>query len=120
MKAFKENISKEEQTKMINEAVWKITEDTVRHLAHNISKIHVNSQAVDSDVYIQNWLLETDRETYDIVKQMIADKTNEYVVPDVSVTCQNDSCHKIYPINMDFNPAEFLSKSKNRNVQSRT
>jgi hypothetical protein len=109
-KITRENISEDEKAKLIKDNLWQLTADTVKALTLNISKIVADVDIVDNPAYIENWLLEADLDSYTAVQNQVEKIVAEYKIPKIKAECFD--CHKDFEIEVEFNPADFLSKSK--------
>lgn len=107
----KEDISEEEQQRIINSNLRDITAINISTMALNISKVSVSDSAVVSNSeHIKEWLLNVDRESFDQIKSAIENKNNEYQLPLTHVTCK--SCAQDFENELDFNAADFLKKGE--------
>ena len=97
----------EEKTKMFNESFKKLTDLNIDSLVSCIAAIHIKDGEVVRDRnLIREFLVNTDRQTYDTVHNLVNNFVGVNAVPPVEVTC--NECGKPYKVNLEFNQSNFF------------
>lgn len=102
------NITSDERNKIISANLTNLSIDKVRQIARNIEKVIVDQITVSNTEYIQEWLLNTDRQTFNDVMEAVSNKSAEYNLPKVKISC-NDCGHQDL-IDLEFDSSTFLNK----------
>lgn len=105
-----DDLTEDEKQKIANESLKQITEINIRSITNSIDKVVYENQTIDNQDFIQEWLLKTDRETFSEISDVVSTKNDEYQLPTKEFICKNSDCDHKHKIEIDFNPADFLSK----------
>ena len=108
----KQDINQEEQAKLINDNLWQLTDDAVKMMSYNIDRVIAKGAVVSDPQFIQQWIMDADRESYDKINRGINDKLDEYKMPRYSTECS--ACGTNFQAEIEFLPNEFLSSEQNQ------
>lgn len=105
-----ENISETEKKASLQESFEKINNLMIHVMSRGIAKIITpDNKTIKDPGFIEEWLGEIDRMTFDILKKKF-DEINAIGVPDnYHVTCNNEKCKKEFPITISYDPASFFA-----------
>lgn len=102
------NLSNEQKEKIIKESIYKLTEISVGRLSEYIEKIVINHETVHNTSYIQEFLNNADRKTFQKIKKGIEEKNNSYAMPKIPFKCSNVECGYEGDIDFQFDPGNFF------------
>lgn len=100
-------LSNEEKEKLLRDAVERLTNIAVKRLSFYIEKIALpDGNSVSDKKQIQEFIDNCDQKTYNLLKQSITDKNQEYKLPQIPVRC--DHCGNTEEKEFAFDPASFF------------
>lgn len=102
-------VDDETRKKLITTNLTNLSIDKVKQIARNIDRISTDTVTVNNTDQIQEWLTNTDRETFNKVVELINKKSSEYILPKVDIKCSE--CNHQYSTDIDFDAANFLSST---------
>jgi ribosomal protein S27E len=87
-------IDEEDKIARMNQALSKITEMTVRALAQNITIIKTPDATVSEPAYIEDFLNNTDRDFFNLIRNTITERKRKSELKPVSIECSE--CNNVY------------------------
>lgn len=95
-------INEEDKIARMNEALHRITEMTVRALAQNITIIKTPDANVTEPAYIEDFLNNTDREFFNLIRNTISERKRKSELKPVSIECSecNHTYQQTYTMDM--------------------
>ena len=101
------SLNEEEKTKIITEALSKLTEITVSRMYEFVDYIIIeDGSKIDNPAFIKEFIANADRETFDTINKEIQKRTSEYKLPDVNAICT--SCGHDNSRTLMFEPSTFF------------
>lgn len=110
MQLKNQNLTEEEKIEIIKAAVQRLTDISVSRLNEFIDKIVLPDNTVITDKkFINEFILNADRETFTKIKDSLAKISDEYKLPPIPITC--DNCGHKEERTFQFDPASFFVTS---------
>lgn len=104
------SLSEEEKTRIIREALAKLTDITVSRMHEYIDKIVLpTGESVTNSNFIKEFIANADRKTFDTINNTIQNKMKEYKLPTIPVKC--DACSHEDTRELVFEPSSFFAQS---------
>ena len=105
-----ESLTEQQKVQIIKDAVQRLTDISVNRLGEFIDKIVLPDNTIVTDkTFINEFITNTDRESFNTIKDAIASKAAEYKLPSVPLKC--DSCGHEDERQFQFDPASFFVTS---------
>ena len=102
------NLNEDEKTKIITEALAKLTEITVTRMYEFVDYIIINDGSkIDNPAFIKEFIANANRDTFDTINKEIQKRTSEYKLPDINAKCI--SCGHENPRTLMFEPSTFFA-----------
>jgi T4 bacteriophage base plate protein len=98
-----------EKAKLMQGIVKRVTEINVVQIADNIESIIINDQKVVERNLIEEFLTNTDLETYTAIKNRINELNASYKMPNMKIQCKN--CNHLFETNVELDPVTFFAPS---------
>jgi DNA-directed RNA polymerase subunit RPC12/RpoP len=102
-------IPEEERAKGMREIVKRVTEINVIQIADNIESIIAGDTKVSDRALIEDFLKNTDLETFTKIKNKINELNASYKMPSMHIRCSN--CNHEFESNIDLDPVTFFAPS---------
>ena len=101
-------ISQEEKQKLFNDSFKRLADLNIDSLVSCIAAVHIKDGEVVRDrAMIKDFLVNTDRQTYDNIHTLVENFVSINAVPPVDLTC--NECSKSYKVNLEFNQSNFFA-----------
>lgn len=102
------NLTEDDKTKIITDALKKLTEITVNRLHEFIDYIIIDDGTkIDNREFIKEFVANADRDTFNIINKATQEKSSEYKLPDVTTACT--SCGHDNTRALIFEPSTFFA-----------
>ena len=102
------NVPTEQKEKLVREAIKRLTDITVTRLVHYIEKVVMpDGKVVSEPKWLDEFINNCDQKTYNLLKDGISAKNEEYQLPKMNVTC--DKCGNVEEKEFQFDPASFFA-----------
>ena len=102
------NITTEQRAEIISNTMKKIAKNVNSRLAHSIAAIITPEfEKVTSHIEITEFIVQSDKDMFDKIKNLINDYVTGYKLPKLKVQCE--SCNQTYDTTIDFDPANFFA-----------
>jgi hypothetical protein len=100
-------LAPEDKQRMFEESFKKLTDLNIESLVACIRGIRTeDGETVYDQKLIKEFLINTDRQTYDTIHEMVLKFIGVNAVPPVELTC--NECAKQYKVNLEFNQSNFF------------
>jgi hypothetical protein len=103
------NIPEEERAKVMRDIVKRVTEINLIQITDNIESIMTEHETVTDRTLIEDFLKNTDLETYNKIKNRINELNASYKMPSMKVNCHN--CKHEFESNIELDPVTFFAPS---------
>lgn len=100
------DLEQEEKVKLFTEGFKRLTELNIESLVSCISSIRTGDYVVTNRDQIKEFLVNTDRQTFDDIHQMVKEFVGTNAVPPVEVACPE--CKETYKVGLEFNQTNFF------------
>ena len=101
------NLDETAKTKIVKEALTKLTEITVLRMHEFIEKIVLpTGETVDAYDFIKDFIENADRQTFSIISDAVKEKNTQYQLPKIPIKC--DSCGHSDERELVFDPSNFF------------
>lgn len=100
------DLDQEEKLRMFNESFKRLTDLSIESLVSCIASIQVDGQTVRDSKLIKEFLVNTNRQTYDDVHTLVQNFTGVNAVPPVDLNC--NECKESYKVGLEFNQTNFF------------
>ena len=100
------DLSEDEKQIKFKESFDKLTDLNVESLINSIESIIADGIKVTDEVLIKDFMNNTDRKTYELIKKSIEDYIAEYSMDPVNLKCHH--CEKEYQTKLEFNQSNFF------------
>lgn len=103
-----EGISTAQRQNILETAVKTLAQKLGMRLAESVSKITTEDGEVVADKeMIADFISNTDKATFDKIRDIINEYNSGYKIPDMTIKC--DSCDQTYESKLEFDPANFFA-----------
>lgn len=101
------DISQEEKQSLFNDSFKRLTDLNIDSLISCIAAVHIkDGEVVRDQALIKDFLVNTDRQTYDNIHTLVENFVGINAVPPVDLTC--NECSQPYKVNLEFNQSNFF------------
>jgi hypothetical protein len=103
-----EGISTAQRQNILESAVKTLAQKLGMRLAESVSKITTDDGEVVADkAMISDFISNTDKSTFDKIRNIITEYNSGYKIPDMTIKCE--SCDQTYESKLEFDPANFFA-----------
>ena len=104
------DLTLEQKQTILKDTIAKLGEITVSKLIEYIDYIILpNGNRVYEREFLQEFIDQADRKSFNQLKKGIENKNKEYRAPDLNFTCSNSACNHENTIRFEFNPSNFFA-----------
>lgn len=100
------DIPEEQKSEMFKEGFARLTQLNVDTIVSSIDSVTVDGAVVSNQGQIQEFLVNSDRKTYEDIRSAISESANEHAVEPVELTCAD--CNQTYLSGLEFNQSNFF------------
>jgi len=104
------DLTLEQKQKILKETIVKLGEITVSKLIEYIDYVMLpDGTRVYEREYLQEFVDQADRQSFEKLKKGIEGKNQQYAAPDLPFTCSNAECGHENIVRFEFNPSNFFA-----------
>ena len=103
--------NREEQQQVINRLFQDLANMQNDLFWYSIESVEVGNTVVNEREYIREWILNCDRDIFDVLKEQIEKNKDTWVTPMYTVICENNECGSENKIRVDLDQSNFFVKA---------
>ena len=104
------NLTMEQKQEILKETIQKLGEITVSKLIEYVDYVILpNGNRVHEREFLQEFIDQADRKSFDTLKKGIEEKNKQYRAPDLNFVCSNSECNHQNTVRFEFNPSNFFA-----------
>ena len=100
----------EQKQDILKETIAKLSEITVSKLIEYIDYVILpDGSRVSEREFLQEFIDQADRKSFDLLRKGIEEKNRQYTAPDLTFVCSNPECNHHNTVRFEFNPSNFFA-----------
>jgi hypothetical protein len=104
------DLTLEQKQKILKETIQKLGEITVSKLIEYVDYVMLpDGSRVYEREYLQEFIDQADRKSFNKLKRGIEEKNRQYTAPDLPFVCSNPECNHENVVKFEFNPSNFFA-----------